>query len=394
MIDFSHTTISPNLSIYLPTGTGANSWQTWQKPRGFTMCSMYAIGAGGGGGGGLGSDTSNGRVGGCGGGSGGLSRLTIPLFLLPDTLFIRVLPGGAGGITTSLGGSASAGSSGGESIVAIRPSVTSAFTLLNAFGGGGAGSISPAGQVVTFTRINAGSGYVVGNQIRLTGGNNNCIMQVATVTGTGVNTLTLVAAGAGYNSAQTYSTTIVSGFGSGCTVRVDSTTSTVGSAGAAASAASASSCPLSQLGAALFIGGNAGALGGSTSATTGASITQGTASQIYGGAGGGGATSTTTGAGGDISAVSVSSPFAVSPGGVAGTSTDRRAGGNGFSYTGVFPGKFYGGAGGGSRNSTTGGAGGNGSAPGTGGGGGGAGPNNLAGRGGDGGPGCVIIQCW
>lgn len=299
MIDLSHISEVPGLRVFLPQGVDANSWQAWQKPRGFVMATIYAIGPGGGGGSGRStSPTVTPRPGGGGGGSGGLSRLTIPLFLLPDTLYIRVTPGGSGGASVT---GASNGTTGNtafspfSTLVSIYPNSTAQYLYLvaNAGGGGGGGAVGSTG-----------------------GG------------------------------------------------------------GSAASAASVSVGPLGNLGATLFIGGNSG---------SGTSISQGTSSQIYGGAGGGGGSINTNG---NVIFSVANSPFLQSAGGAAGTG----AGGNGFSYTTIFPMKIYGGTGGGSNMSGAGGAGGAGAAWGAGGGGGGGG--NPSGAGGDGGPGCVIIQCW
>jgi hypothetical protein len=84
-----------------------------------------------------------------------------------------------------------------------------------------------------------------------------------------------------------------------------------------------------------------------------------------------------------------------SPGGAGVNSAAPQNGGNGFSWTTIFPLKIYGGTGGSAPNLSAyvGGNGGNGAMPGAGGGGGGA-SINTSGAGGDGGPGCVIIQCW
>ena len=49
MIDLSHIPETPGLRVFLPQSVDGNSWQTWQKPRGFVMASIYAIGPGGGG---------------------------------------------------------------------------------------------------------------------------------------------------------------------------------------------------------------------------------------------------------------------------------------------------------------------------------------------------------
>lgn len=311
MIDLSHIPETPGLSVFLPQGVDANSWQAWQKPRGFVMATIYAIGPGGGGGSGRAASTATSTVrgGGGGGGSGGLSRLTIPLFLLPDTLYIRVTPGGSGGASSisppqdgTAGNVAFAPS---PTLVGVYPSTTAQYLFLAA---------------------NAGSGGAAG-------------------------------------------------------------TTSGGSEGGAASASATTSAPLGNLGATLFIAGNAGASGG---VGIPASITQSTGSQIYGGAGGAGSSAGSTGgsAGGDINALA-NTPFRVSPGCPQG----GEAGGAGFSWTTVFPMKHYGGTGGASAGNGNGRPGGNGGVPGAGGGGGGGGAL-TSGAGGDGGPGCVIIQCW
>jgi len=313
MIDLSHIPETPGLRVFLPQSVDGNSWQTWQKPRGFVMASIYAIGPGGGGGSGRAASVASATIrgGGAGGGSGGLSRLTIPLFLLPDTLYIRVTPGGSGGASVAALSNGTAGNvafAPSTTLVAVYPSTTAQYIFL---------------------RANAGGGGAAGS------------------------TITVAPGTAGAISATT-------------------------------------DAPLGNLGATLFIAGNAGA-SGNTGA--GGSITQSSPqSQIYGGAGGAGAPASSNlgSAGGDISALA-STPFGVSPGGATGL--PPTAGGAGFSWSTIFPLKYYGGTGGASRGNSDGAAGGNGSVPGTGGGGGGGG-GITSGRGGGGGPGCVIIQCW
>lgn len=105
MLDLSH----------IPTGTGAADvqifntpstvnqiqWHTWLKPRGKTMFYIMAISGGGGGGGGFTRAASSAGGGGGSGGCSGLTRVTGPLFLLPDRLFVQV---GAGGIGVGSGG--------------------------------------------------------------------------------------------------------------------------------------------------------------------------------------------------------------------------------------------------------------------------------------------------
>lgn len=312
MIDLSHIPETPGLSVFLPQSVDANSWQTWQKPRGFVMATIYAIGPGGGGGSGRAASSGSGtdRGGGAGGGSGGVSRLTIPLLLLPDTLYVRVTPGGSGGASVSAASNGVAGNVGfapATTLVGVYPSTTAQYLFL---------------------RANAGNGGAAGSTV----------------------------------------------------------TATAGTAGAISATTDA---PLGTLGSTLFIAGNGGANGPSN--TFGSSITQSTASQIYGGAGGAGIGSGLTGGqpGGSINALT-NTPFLASSGGVV---TGTTPGGAGFSWTSIFPLKHYGGTGGASNGGGAASDGGNGSIWGAGGGGGGGG-GTVSGRGGDGGPGCVIIQCW
>lgn len=64
-------------------------WQTWAKPRGKTMLDILLIGKGGNGGTGVVGANST-AAGGGGGGSGAQTRLTIPLALLPDILYLSL----------------------------------------------------------------------------------------------------------------------------------------------------------------------------------------------------------------------------------------------------------------------------------------------------------------
>jgi hypothetical protein len=263
------------------------------------MVSIYAIGPGGGGGSGAHAQATN--SGGGGGGSGGISRLTIPIFMLPDSLYIQVSPGGSGGTpaVSSVGTAGNVAFTPVATKVSMAPSTTSQYLYLEANAGDGGGG----------------------------GGN-------------GVN----------------------------------------GTAGAAAAIATVR--PFALLGATFFIAGNAGAVGGS-------SITQGTASQIYGGAGGG----ADTGINGGVINALANTPFTAVR---ASSSSAGVTAANGFSWSTIFPGKIYGGAGGGGSTGSAAMGGGAGCAWGAGGGGGGGGgvSSPSSGAGGDGGPGCVIITCW
>ena len=79
-------------SISLLTG-----WQTWSKPNDCNMIHILAIGPGGGGGNGIVKTAGATSGGGGGGGTSGYINLTIPAYLLPDTLYIRVGTGGTAG---------------------------------------------------------------------------------------------------------------------------------------------------------------------------------------------------------------------------------------------------------------------------------------------------------
>lgn len=95
-----------------------NAWQTWVKPRGATMCYIFAIGSGGGGGSGI-AGSNNNVSGGAGGGSAASVSLVIQANHLPDFLYISVPNGGAGGSGTT--GSGDAGVQGGFSFITVAP---------------------------------------------------------------------------------------------------------------------------------------------------------------------------------------------------------------------------------------------------------------------------------
>lgn len=111
------------------TGAAGN-WGVWTKPRGCTMAYILAVAAGGGGGGGGGvSQVTPG--GGSGGGGGGIALTIIPLWFLPDRLYIQTGLGGAGGATDTNG------TAGNPTYVCVQQSVGTGDTVCKANGGGG-----------------------------------------------------------------------------------------------------------------------------------------------------------------------------------------------------------------------------------------------------------------
>ena len=100
MLDLGHIPVSTGAAI-VQRYVGSNpaqgqDWITWLKPRGKTMIDILLIGKGGNGGTGVIGANSI-AAGGGGGASGAQTRLTMPLALLPDILYISL----AGRGTTS-----------------------------------------------------------------------------------------------------------------------------------------------------------------------------------------------------------------------------------------------------------------------------------------------------
>jgi hypothetical protein len=116
------------------------SFQTWNKPRGKAMCMMVVIGSGSGGGGGMTGATGTVRGGGGGGASGAIARCVIPIFALPDTMYVQVGVGGAGGAAINAGGA------GQRSYISLAPNTTAANIIMQsgnaAATGGAAGSVA------------------------------------------------------------------------------------------------------------------------------------------------------------------------------------------------------------------------------------------------------------
>jgi len=103
------------------------SWQEWRKPKNFSFCNIFLLGSGGGGG--TGTRAAAGAAGGGGGGgSSGQTNLAIPLYLLPEVLYISVAIGST--------------SAGFASYVSAMPNSTANHVIAIANGGGVGGNAS------------------------------------------------------------------------------------------------------------------------------------------------------------------------------------------------------------------------------------------------------------
>lgn len=103
------------------------------------------------------------------------------------------------------------------SVLTLSPSFDSAFSTV--IGSTWSVIINPAvGPVQAPVTISApGSGYNLGDQLRINGGNNDAIVTVVARSGTGVLGVSLTNAGSGYTSGY-YTTTAITGTGIGCVV--------------------------------------------------------------------------------------------------------------------------------------------------------------------------------
>ncbi len=137
-----------DVQIFHANNLSTTNYQQWIKPRGTSMTYFFLVGGGGGGGGGHQKPQANAGGGGGGGGSGAITRLMIPSFLLPNSLYIRVGVGGLGGNVSTAGGAAT------TSHVLFSPLAYVAQNSLissesTPAGGGGAGLVGAAGAAGT-----------------------------------------------------------------------------------------------------------------------------------------------------------------------------------------------------------------------------------------------------
>jgi hypothetical protein len=131
MLDFSHIPTpygASTVESFTANSTVAGgAWQTWTKPRGKTMAHILLVGAGGNGGN---SATAAAASGGSGGGSSGAQvSIMLPLWAIPDVLFLSLAYGGLG-VTSYVS-------------IAQNTTVNNTLLLANA-GGNGAASVTTA----------------------------------------------------------------------------------------------------------------------------------------------------------------------------------------------------------------------------------------------------------
>lgn len=132
------------------------SFSSWIRRPEESMAFMLLIGAGSGGGGGMTGATATVRGGGGGGGSGAIARCLLPLFSLPQQLFVQVGVGGAGGAATV------AGSQGTRSWITVAPNTTAANVVMvsgaansgtTAAAAGSTGGSAAAGTAETISTV-------------------------------------------------------------------------------------------------------------------------------------------------------------------------------------------------------------------------------------------------
>lgn len=158
MLDLSFLPQSGNADVQTFMGLGSvatngEMWHTWIKPRGKSMCHILLVGKGGNGGNGAVGANST-AAGGGGGGSGSMLTMTLPMWAIPDRLYLSLAGSGTltaatSYITTSLKLTAGAGA----------PATADTFAIAPGGGNGGnasgatAGAAGAAGAIPTVTNM-------------------------------------------------------------------------------------------------------------------------------------------------------------------------------------------------------------------------------------------------
>jgi hypothetical protein len=161
MLDYSHVPTPygvADVQIFnIPSTVTNTQWHTWTKPRGKSMMNIICIGGGGGGGGGFTAAAAAARGGGGGGGSSAVTRVELPLWTVPDTLYVQI---GAGGQGVGSGGGTAG--SGVLSYVAIAPNTTASNVIAISGAAGAVGGGTGTGAAVGASGT-AGSIAVIGS---------------------------------------------------------------------------------------------------------------------------------------------------------------------------------------------------------------------------------------
>ena len=149
MLDLSHLANKTNddIQVFYANSSVNLTWYTWRKPRGCKFVQFIAISGGGAGGDGNGSGWESG--GGGGGGSGNFTIITLPLWAIPDILYVKVgtggLPNGDGAQNAGFPYYTTGGGAGSETWISLAlndtdiPARNNLFVYLKGGLGGGIG---------------------------------------------------------------------------------------------------------------------------------------------------------------------------------------------------------------------------------------------------------------
>ena len=287
MLDFSHFPTSTKVDVQTFIGNqsavGNGGSQTWVKPRGVGMVSIFLVGQGGKGAPGVIGATS---TGGSGGGSGAQSSWTGPAWAVPDVLHFS---GGAGQANAAI-----------PTLLTTRPTVASPAVSDIALwaGGANAGTAGPIGTIAGGILAGAGiSFYLVGQ----TGGTAGAITPTAGGNITALTTGLMVMGGAGGGgmsaAAATAGGSVTPSFPSWCP---PATAAAAGTSGVAGGRGNNGICHFMQRHIPFVSTGGAGGGSGFPTATISDGGSGGSGGYGSGGGGGGGAvTGAVVGVGGN-----------------------------------------------------------------------------------------------
>jgi hypothetical protein len=146
-----------DVQIFHANNLSTISFQQWTKPRGTSMTYMICIGGGGGGGGAHSAASGTNGGGGGGGACSGISRLIIPSFILPDSLYVQVGVGGLGGAATVAGGAGTNSHISFSPVLGAGPNMVLSANGTNQPGGGGAGTNGSPGSAGTVPDVYTGA---------------------------------------------------------------------------------------------------------------------------------------------------------------------------------------------------------------------------------------------